>query len=78
MQDLIEDVINDLAEGHIDKAEAKQRVSRIIEACKQDYWTLPSFEPPRGPICINKTDMPWPMFRTSRTSYLGPGECNEN
>ena len=43
MKDLLNDVINDLADGHIDKAEAKKRVERIVQACekRQDYWGLP-------------------------------------
>ena len=43
MNDLLNDVINDLADGHIDKAEAKRRVERIVQACgkPRDYWVLP-------------------------------------
>ncbi len=44
MQELINDVINDLAEGHITKAEAKERVARIINTCQkstQRDWLLP-------------------------------------
>ena len=43
MKDLLYDVVNDLADGHITKAEAKVRIDRIVRACekRQDYWVLP-------------------------------------
>lgn len=39
MQELINDVINDLVDGHITKAEAKERVARIVSVCeKAEHW----------------------------------------
>ncbi len=44
MKELLEYVIDDLAAGHIDAAEAKKRVESILCACKQyPYYMLQSY-----------------------------------
>jgi len=50
MQELINDVINDLADGRITKAEAEERVARIMSAC----------EKPAQRGWVSLSPMPWP------------------
>ena len=61
MKDLLYDVVNDLADGHIDRAEAKQRIDRIVSACEErspapEHVDIMPISPdrkwPRGPARI--------------------------
>ena len=61
MNELLNDVVNDLADGHIDRAEAKKRIDRIVLACekRKDYWVLPP-APEHVDIMPFLPDREWP------------------